>query len=359
MGALDLPSQAVCIETRHAKRLCLRHDDIELPSCIDSTRLQLQLSQPVQSPAVWHEDDNDGHFNHRPGENLTPRYKILRQMGEGTFGRVLECWDRDAQELVAIKVVRSAEKFREAARIEVNILRTLAENDIRGTGGCVQIKDWFDYRNHICIVCEKLGPSLFDLLQTNNYHPMSIDLVQEFGRQILNSVAFMHSLRLIHTDLKPENVLLAATEYQNTLNYEAPISNKIKLIDFGSAAYAGGDCFSVVSTRHYRAPEVILGQFMIYQGVFHSSNHCTHAEALDTHSKYELFLSIMWIFFLLSIFSGFGWSFPCDIWSVGCILVELCSGEALFQTHENIEHLAMMERVLGPIPVHVIKRSMV
>ncbi|KAH7278422.1 hypothetical protein KP509_38G040100 [Ceratopteris richardii] len=314
MGALDLPSQAVCIETRHAKRLCLRHDDIELPSCIDSTRLQLQLSQPVQSPAVWHEDDNDGHFNHRPGENLTPRYKILRQMGEGTFGRVLECWDRDAQELVAIKVVRSAEKFREAARIEVNILRTLAENDIRGTGGCVQIKDWFDYRNHICIVCEKLGPSLFDLLQTNNYHPMSIDLVQEFGRQILNSVAFMHSLRLIHTDLKPENVLLAATEYQNTLNYEAPISNKIKLIDFGSAAYAGGDCFSVVSTRHYRAPEVIL---------------------------------------------GFGWSFPCDIWSVGCILVELCSGEALFQTHENIEHLAMMERVLGPIPVHVIKRSMV
>ncbi len=55
-----------------------------------------------------------------------------------------------------------------------------------------------------------------------------------------------------------------------------------------------------MSTRHYRAPEVIL---------------------------------------------GLGWSFACDMWSVGCILVELLAGDALFQTHENLEHLAMMEKV--------------
>lgn len=92
----------------------------------------------------------------------------------------------------------------------------------------------------------------------------------------------------------------------------------------------------------------------------------------------------------LLIFSGLGWSYPCDLWSVGCILVELCSvglcfgghieylldagfehtiennfnikknylqGEALFQTHENLEHLAMMERVLGPLPQHMLKRA--
>ena len=52
-----------------------------------------------------------------------------------------------------------------------------------------------------------------------------------------------------------------------------------------------------------------------------------------------------------------GWSYPCDLWSVGCILIELCSGEALFQTHENLEHLAMMERVLGSIPELMIRRS--
>ncbi|PPS14918.1 hypothetical protein GOBAR_AA05658 [Gossypium barbadense] len=52
-----------------------------------------------------------------------------------------------------------------------------------------------------------------------------------------------------------------------------------------------------------------------------------------------------------------GWSYPCDLWSVGCILIELCTGGALFQTHENLEHLAMMERVLGPLPEHMIRRA--
>ncbi|KAF5748238.1 serine/threonine-protein kinase AFC3 [Tripterygium wilfordii] len=54
---------------------------------------------------------------------------------------------------------------------------------------------------------------------------------------------------------------------------------------------------------------------------------------------------------------GLGWTYPCDLWSVGCILVELFSGGALFQTHENLEHLAMMERVLGPLPEHMIRRA--
>lgn len=40
-----------------------------------------------------------------------------------------------------------------------------------------------------------------------------------------------------------------------------------------------------------------------------------------------------------------GWSYPCDIWSIGCILVEFFTGDALFQTHDNLEHLAMMEAV--------------
>lgn len=45
-----------------------------------------------------------------------------------------------------------------------------------------------------------------------------------------------------------------------------------------------------------------------------------------------------------------GWSYPCDVWSIGCILVEFVTGEALFQTHENLEHLAMMVKVFGRMP---------
>ena len=55
--------------------------------------------------------------------------KIIGKMGEGTFGRVLECWDKDEKELVAIKVVRSAEKYREDAMIEIDVLSTLHKND--------------------------------------------------------------------------------------------------------------------------------------------------------------------------------------------------------------------------------------
>ena len=127
----------------------------------------------------------------------------------------------------------------------------------------------------------------------------------------------MHDLNLIHTDLKPENILLADATYQTfTYNRKIPsssttisrqasqrrvlLSTDIRLIDFGSATFQDEYHSSVVSTRHYRAPEIIL---------------------------------------------GLGWSYPCDIWSIGCILVEFFTGDALFQTHDNLEHLAMMEAV--------------
>ena len=269
------------------------------------------------------EDDKDGHFVFELGENLTPRYKIHSKMGEGTFGQVLECWDRERKEMVAIKIVRGMKKYRDAAMIEVEMLQQLGKHD--NGNRCVQIWNWFDYRNHICIVFEKLGPSLYDFLRKNNYRSFPIDLVREIGRQLLDCVAFMHDLRLIHTDLKPENILLISPEYVKVPDYKVssrspkdgsyykriPKSSAIKVIDFGSTTYDRQNQTYVVSTRHYRAPEVIL---------------------------------------------GLGWTYPCDIWSVGCILVELCSGEALFQTHENLEHLAMMEKVLGPLPQHMLKR---
>uniref|UniRef100_N1QTF7 Serine/threonine-protein kinase AFC2 n=1 Tax=Aegilops tauschii TaxID=37682 RepID=N1QTF7_AEGTA len=253
------------------------------------------------------------------GDMTTMTYdKIYRKMGEGTFGQVLECWDRERKEMVAIKIVRAVNKYSDAAMIEIDVLQKLARNDATGKH-CVQIRNWFDYRNHICIVCEKLGPSLYDFLRKTAYRPFPIDLVRELGEQLLESVAFMHALKLIHTDLKPENILLVSSEdaklaenKDGSFSKKVPKSSAIKLIDFGSTAYDHQDCSYIVSTRHYRAPEVILGH---------------------------------------------GWSYPCDIWSIGCILVELCSGETLFQTHENLEHLAMMERVLGPLPRHMLERA--
>ncbi|TKW40079.1 hypothetical protein SEVIR_1G222600v4 [Setaria viridis] len=286
---------------------------------------QLNQGQPRDGSPPLREDDKDGHYVFAVGDNLTPRYKINAKMGEGTFGQVLECWDRERKEMVAIKIIRGIKKYRDAAMIEIGMLEQLGKYD-ESRSSCVQIRNWFDYRNHICIVFERLGPSLYDFLRKNNYRSFPIALVREVAKQLLECIAFMHELRLIHTDLKPENILLVSPEYIKVPDYKVssrspkegsyykrlPKSSAIKVIDFGSTTYDQQDQSYVVSTRHYRAPEVIL---------------------------------------------GLGWSYPCDIWSVGCILVELCTGEALFQTHENLEHLAMMERVFGPLPYHMLKRA--
>lgn len=229
----------------------------------------------------------------------------------GTFGRVLECWDRKTRGYVAIKIVRAVQKYRDAAMIELEVLATLEANDPASRFHCVSLREWFDYRGHVCMVFERLGPSLYDFLRKNAYRPFPADLVRAFGRQLLEATAYMHSLALVHTDLKPENVLLASGDYDRPppdgprAPARVPKRSEVRVIDFGSATFDDAHHSAVVSTRHYRAPEVIL---------------------------------------------GLGWSYPADLWSAGCILVELATGDALFQTHENLEHLAMMEAVLGPVP---------
>ena len=142
----------------------------------------------------------------------------------------------------------------------------------------------FDFRNHVCIVSDLLDRSVFDFLKDNKFQPFPCRDIWLFAKQLLNSVAFLHKLSLIHTDLKPENVLLVdasfdlvATSRRSNARKKRVLRNaEIRLIDFGSATFSNEYHSGVVSTRHYRAPEIILGM---------------------------------------------GWSFPCDVWSIGCIPV--------------------------------------
>lgn len=262
-------------------------------------------------------DDDDGHYIVVPDADLTNQYQMVKLLGQGTFGKVVQARDKKRNKLVAIKIIRSVQKYRDASRIELRVLQTLKANDEENRNRCIHLRDCFDFRGHICIVMDLLGSSVFDFLKSNNFVPFPNSQIQSFARQLLTSVAFLHDLNLIHTDLKPENILLCDSAYQTfTYNRRIPSSSagvnrqatqrkvlldtEIRLIDFGSATFQDEYHSSVVSTRHYRAPEIIL---------------------------------------------GLGWSFPCDIWSIGCILVEFFTGDALFQTHDNLEHLAMMENV--------------
>lgn len=276
------------------------------------------ITDPPRS-SVSRVDDDEGHYIVVPDNDLTERYQIIKLLGQGTFGKVVQARDKRRGKLVAIKIIRSVQKYREASKIELRVLETLKANDGENRNRCIHLRDCFDYRGHICIVMDLLGQSVFDFLKSNNFVPFPNSQIQNFARQLLTSVAFLHDLNLIHTDLKPENILLCHNEYQTfTYNRKIPSSSsnvsrqatqrrvlldtEIRLIDFGSATFQDEYHSSVVSTRHYRAPEIIL---------------------------------------------GLGWSYPCDIWSIGCILVEFYTGDALFQTHDNLEHLAMMEAVVN------------
>ncbi|KAI1464721.1 kinase-like protein [Daldinia caldariorum] len=273
-------------------------------------------------------DDDDGHYIVVPDADLTNQYQMIKLLGQGTFGKVVQARDRRRNKLVAIKIIRAVQKYRDASRIELRVLQTLKANDEENRNRCIHLRDCFDYRGHICIVMDLLGSSVFDFLKSNNFVPFPNSQIQSFARQLFTSVAFLHDLNLIHTDLKPENILLCDSAYQTfTYNRRIPSSSagvsrqatqrkvlldtEIRLIDFGSATFQDEYHSSVVSTRHYRAPEIIL---------------------------------------------GLGWSFPCDIWSIGCILVEFFTGDALFQTHDNLEHLAMMENVCDSrIDTHLVQ----
>uniref|UniRef100_A0A8C8ESK8 dual-specificity kinase n=1 Tax=Oncorhynchus tshawytscha TaxID=74940 RepID=A0A8C8ESK8_ONCTS len=246
-------------------------------------------------------------------------YEIVSTLGEGTFGRVMQCIDhRRGGAAVALKIIKNVEKYKEAARLEINVLERINEKDPENKHLCVQMYDWFDYHGHMCISFELLALSTFDFLKENNYLPYSIAQVQHMAYQLCLSVKFLHDTKLTHTDLKPENILFVNSDFTMTYNVEKKRdertvkSTDVRVVDFGSATFDHEHHSTIVSTRHYRAPEVIL----------------------------EL-----------------GWSQPCDVWSIGCILFEYYLGFTLFQTHDNREHLAMMERILGPVPSRMIRKT--
>ncbi len=154
---------------------------------------------------------------------------------------------------------------------------------------CIKLLDNFVYKGHTCMTFPALHKSLYDYMKSRQFVPLSLYAIQEYSRQILSGIAYIHSRGVIHTDIKPENIML-----ENDTDY------RVVIIDFGSAVFKDGFHPPVVSTRHYRAPEVLL----------------------------EL-----------------GWSYSIDLvkllllilmkYSLGCMLAELRTGEALFQTHEK------------------------
>ncbi|CAE7317117.1 AFC3 [Symbiodinium natans] len=285
-----------------------------------------QQQQDVQADS----DDDIIHFPWQQGQILDSRYRVEDLLGDGAFGRVLRATDLQDEAGVSLKVIRDVERYRENAMIEAKILSDIREADPNRTSYCVMMSDTFVHRGvYFVMVCELLGDSLYDFLKWNGFRGFWLQDIQNFAKQSLKALKFLHDLSLTHTDLKPENILLQSREvalvsvfprsefqppsdrYAN-LPYARPASNAIKLIDFGNATYVDMHHSSIIQTRQYRSPEVILQM---------------------------------------------GWSEKADIWSLGCILFELYTGSVLFDTHHSPEHLGLIDRILGPFPSTMLARA--
>jgi serine/threonine protein kinase len=119
-----------------------------------------------------------------------------------------------AGDVVAIKVIRRIERYSESAVVETDILDGVnkGSDPLHRGGGVLKLLGRFWWHGHFCMVTEVLGPSLYRF-QPHRGMGFPEDCIRSFSKQLLTTLAHLHTLKLIHTDLKLENILLTSKEY--------------------------------------------------------------------------------------------------------------------------------------------------
>lgn len=159
----------------------------------------------------------------------------------------------------------------------------------------LRLRDTFVHKKHLCLVFELLSVNLYELIKQNHFRGLSTNLVRVFTAQLLDALTVMNEARIIHCDLKPENVLLK--------NLESPT---IKVIDFGSACHEVQTMYTYIQSRFYRSPEVLI---------------------------------------------GLPYTSAIDMWSLGCIAAELFLGLPLFPGSSEYNQLSRIIEMLGYVNI--------
>ncbi|XP_041639111.1 SRSF protein kinase 1b isoform X2 [Cheilinus undulatus] len=169
------------------------------------------------------EDPNDycrGGYHHvKIGDLFNGRYHVIRKLGWGHFSTVWLAWDIQEKRFVAMKVVKSAEHYTETALDEIKLLKSVRNTDPNDPNRerVVQLLDDFKISGmngtHVCMVFEVLGYHLLKWIIKSNYQGLPLPCVKSIIRQVLQGLDYLHTkCRIIHTDIKPENILLTVNE---------------------------------------------------------------------------------------------------------------------------------------------------
>lgn len=242
--------------------------------------------------------DNEGFYIININDHISYRYEILEILGSGSFGQVVKCLDYKSQELVALKILKKNIRFKKSGELEFNMIKLLSENKSQETN-LIEFKRKLEFRGHFIIVMELLSTNLYEFLKKNDFKPLSAHLVKRIAVQLLIGINHIHSNNIIHCDLKPENIVLKNEQ-----------KSSIRIVDFGSACLKENKFFNYIQSRYYRAPEVLLDS---------------------------------------------GYNEKIDIWSLGCIIVELLTGNILFPGINELDQLEKIVNILGPAPENAFK----
>ncbi|KXZ42328.1 hypothetical protein GPECTOR_161g127 [Gonium pectorale] len=177
-------------------------------------------------------------------------YEIISIVGEGAYGVVLKCRNKETGEIVAVKKFKESDEdeiVRKTTLREVKMLRALRQENI------VNLKEAFRRKQKLYLVFEYVERNLLEILEE---HPGGLEQeqVRNYVYQLIKAVGWCHQHHIVHRDIKPENLLISPSSSGGV--------GKLKLCDFGFARQLPPPDVSItdyVSTRWYRAPELLLG----------------------------------------------------------------------------------------------------
>lgn len=274
--------------------------------------------QPPPSDLPWHHfelrvfyeagktgSETEKEFDLVNGDLIGTRYRVDAPIDAATFSRTVRCRDEQTGLPVCLKIIRNSKSFLDQALDEVRALTCV--NAAGDPDDCcvVRLLDFFYFREHLILVTELLLDNLYehakalDVVQRCAYFTLA--RLQRIARQVLTALKLIHSVGLIHCDIKPENIAFRCVP-----------TCDIKVLDLGSSCYVTDSLSSYVQSRSYRAPEVILG--------------CAYGAGVD-------------------------------IWSLGATLAELATGALLFNAESVSTMLASIASVCGPIPAEMLQEG--